>query len=68
MDTLEQIAKLTEQVKKLKKEKREAVTELNYIRAIEKEAVKRYERVADELLLYYIHYGRINVEEMKKKK
>lgn len=68
MDTLEHIAQLNEQIKKLKKEKREAVTELNRIKAIEKEAVKRYGKVADELLLYYIHYGRINVEEMKKKK
>ena len=68
MNTLEQLAQLIEQNKKLKKEKREAVTELNRIRAIEKEAVRRYGKVADELLLYYIHYGRINVKEMKKKK
>ena len=68
MTTLEQIAQLIEQNKKLKKEKREAVTELNRIRIIEKEAVRRYGRVADELLLYYIHYGKIDVEEMKKKK
>ena len=68
MNTLEQIAQLSEQVKKLKKEKRELATELNYIREIEKEAVRRYGRVADELLLYYIHYGRIDIKEMKKKK
>lgn len=67
MDTFEQIVQLQEQVKKLKKEKRELVTELNHLRVIEKEAVRRYGRVADELLLYYIHYGRINVKEMKKK-
>lgn len=68
MNTLEQIAQLSEQVKKLKKEKRELAQELNYIREIEKEAVRRYGRVADELLLYYIHYGRIDIKEMKKKK
>lgn len=68
MNTLEQIAQLSEQNKKVKKEKRELAQELNYIREIEKEAVRRYGRVADELLLYYIHYGRIDIKEMKKKK
>lgn len=68
MDTLEQIAQLTEQVKKLRKERRELRSELNRLRLIEKEAVRRYGRVSDELLLYYIHYGRINMKEMTKKK
>lgn len=68
MNNFEQFAQLVEQNKKLKKEKRELATELNYIRAIEKEAVRRYNKVADELLLYYIHYGKIDVKEMKKKK
>ena len=67
MDTLEQIAQLTELVKKLRKERRELRTELNRVRAIEKEAVKRYGKVSDELLLYYIHYGKIDIKEMKKK-
>ena len=68
MDTLEQIAQLTKMVKDLKKERRELRTELNRLRLIEKEAVKRYGKVADELLLYYIHYGRIDIKEMTKKK
>lgn len=68
MNNFEQFAQLVEQNKKLKKEKRELATELNYIRSIEKEAVRRYNKVADELLLYYIHYGKIDVKEMKKKK
>ena len=68
MNNLELIAQMTEQLKNLRKEKRELATELNYIRAIEKEAVRRYNKVADELLLYYIHYGKIDVKEMKKKK
>ena len=68
MNTLEQIAQLTEQNKKLKKEKRELKAELNRVRAIEIEAVKRYGRVADELLLYYAHYGKIDLKEMTKKK
>lgn len=68
MDTLEQIAQLTKMVKDLKKERRELRAELNRIRAIEIEAVKRYGRVSDELLLYYIHYGRIDMKEMTKKK
>ena len=68
MDTLEQIAQLTEQNKKLKKDRRELRAELNRVRAIEIEAVKRYGKVADELLLYYIHYGKIDLKEMTKKK
>lgn len=68
MDTLEQIAQLTKMVKDLKKERRELRAELNRIRAIEIEAVKRYGRVSDELLLYYVHYGRIDMKEMTKKK
>ena len=68
MDTLEQIAQLTEIIKKQRKDIRELRTELNRVRAIEIEAVKRYGRVADELLLYYIHYGKIDLKEMTKKK
>lgn len=68
MNTLEQIAQLTEMVNTLKKERRELRTELNRIRAIELEAVKRYEKVSDELLLYYIHYGKIDLKEMTKRK
>lgn len=68
MNIQEQLAQLLEQNKKLKTEKRELVRELNYLREIEKEAVRRYGRVADELLLYYIHYGRIDIKEIKKKK
>jgi regulator of replication initiation timing len=68
MNIQEQLAQLLEQNKKLKTEKKELVRELNYLREIEKEAVKRYGRVADELLLYYIHYGRIDIKEIKKKK
>lgn len=68
MTPLEQIAQLQTQVKQLKKEKKELVTELNFMKNIEKEAVRRYGRVADELLLYYIHYGKLEFEERKKKK
>lgn len=68
MNIKEQLAQLLEQNKKLKAEKRELVRELNYLREIEKEAVRRYGRVADELLLYYINYGRIDIKEIKKKK
>jgi regulator of replication initiation timing len=68
MNIQEQLAQLLEQNKKLKTEKKELVRELNYLREIEKEAVRRYGRVADELLLYYIHYGRIDIKEIKKKK
>lgn len=68
MNTMEMVAQLQEQVKKLKKEKRELVQELNYRKEIEIEAVRRYGRVADELLMYYIHYGKLDFKEVKKKK
>lgn len=67
MTPLEQIAQLQALVEKLEKEKKELVRELNFKKAIEKEAVHRYGLVADELLMYYIHYGKIDVKEMKKK-
>lgn len=66
MELIDQIAQLKEQVKKLKKEKRELSSELDYRKEIELEAVRRYTKVADELLLYYIKYGKL--EERKKKK
>lgn len=68
MNMLEQIAQLQEQLKKLRKEKRELKEELNFRKQVEIEAVKRYGKVADELLLYYIHYGKIDFEERKRKK
>lgn len=68
MNILDQIAQLQEQVKKLRKENRELKTELNFTKEIEMEAVKRYGRVADELLVYYIEYGKIDFKERKKKK
>jgi hypothetical protein len=68
MNTLEQIAQLTEKIKVLRKEKKELVQELNRLRIIEHEAVQRYGKVADELLLYYIHYGRIDFKKGKNKK
>lgn len=68
MNVLDQIAQLQEQVKKLKKEKRELTAELNFRKEIEQEAVRRYSKVADELLIYYIHYGKLDFEERKRKK
>ena len=68
MDIMDQLSQLIEQNKKLKKEKRELVKELNFLRNIEKEAVRRYEKASEELLLYYIHYGKLDIKEAKKKK
>lgn len=68
MNTLEQLAQLQEQVKKLQKEKRELNHELAITKEIEMEAVRRYGRVADELLMYYIKYGKIELKERKKEK
>lgn len=68
MNVLDQIAQLTEQNKKLKKEVRELRTELKFRKEIELEAVRRYGKVADELLVYYIEYGIIDFKERKKKK
>ena len=68
MNVLDQIAQLQELVKKLKKEVRELKEELNFKTEVEMEAVKRYGKVADELLVYYIEYGRIDFKERNKKK
>lgn len=68
MNVLDQIAQLTEQNKKLKKEVRELRAELKFRKEIELEAVRRYGKVADELLVYYIEYGIIDFKERKKKK
>lgn len=68
MNILDQLVQLQEQVKKLRKEKRELTEELNFRKEIEIEAVRRYTRVADELLLYYIKYGELKTKERKKKK
>ena len=68
MNILDQLAQLQEQVKKLKKEKRELEEELNFRKEIELEAVRRYTKVADELLMYYIHYGKLDFKERKRKK
>ena len=68
MTPLEQIKNLLDENKKLKNEKRELVEELRLTKIIEFEAVKRYRKVADELLLYYIQFGIINKKERNKKK
>lgn len=68
MNVLDQIAQLQEQVKKLKKENRELKQDYNFMKQVEMEAVKRYGKVADELLVYYIEYGIIDFKERKKKK
>lgn len=68
MNVLDQIAQLQELVKKLRKENRELKEELNFKTEVEMEAVKRYGKVADELLVYYIEYGRIDFKERNKKK
>jgi hypothetical protein len=68
MNTLDQIAQLQELVKKQRKEIRELKEELNFKKEVEMEAVKRYGKVADELLVYYIEYGRIDFKERNKKK
>lgn len=68
MNILDQIAQLQELVKKLRKENRELKEELNFKTEVEMEAVKRYGKVADELLVYYIEYGRIDFKERNKKK
>ena len=47
---------LEEEIKELKRQ-------LNFAKMVEMEAVSRYRKVADELLMYYIHYGK----EKKKK-
>lgn len=66
MNVLDQIVQLQNQIKELKKEKRELKAELNFRKEIEKEAVRRYTKVADELLIYYIHYGKIKERKIKK--
>lgn len=68
MNVLDQIAQLTEENKKLRKEKRELARELTFAKEVEMEAVRRYGKVADELLVYYIEYGIIDFKERKKKK
>ena len=68
MNVLDQIAQLQELVKKLRKEIRELKEENKFIKEVEMEAVKRYGKVADELLVYYIEYGRIDFKERNKKK
>ena len=55
-------------IKGLYKEIRDLNHELKEAKKIELEAVRRYERVADELLLYYIKYGKLDIKERKKKK
>lgn len=68
MTPLEQIAQLQELVKKQRKEIKELKEELNFVKEVEMEAVRRYGKVADELLVYYVEYGRIDFKERKKKK
>jgi hypothetical protein len=67
MTAFEQIAQLKEQVNKLQKEKLELVEELNFKCEIEKEAVRRYDKVSSELLMYYIKYGKLDKKGKKKK-
>ena len=57
MNVLDQLTNLIEENKKLKKEKRELARELKFAKEIEMEAVRRYTKVADELLIYYIKYA-----------
>jgi capsule polysaccharide export protein KpsE/RkpR len=68
MNVLDQLTNLIEENKKLKKEKRELARELKFAKEIEMEAVRRYTKVADELLIYYIKYGIIDIKERKKYK
>lgn len=68
MNTLDQIAQLQKLVKKLRKENTELKQELNFRKQVEMEAVKRYGKVADELLVYYLEYGRIDFKERKRQK
>lgn len=67
MNAFEQIVQLKELVKKLEEEKRELVEELNFKSEIEREAVRRYDKVSSELLMYYIKYGKIDKKGTKKK-
>jgi cell division protein FtsB len=68
MNALDQIAQLQKLVKKLRKENTELKQELNFRKQVEMEAVKRYGKVADELLVYYLEYGRIDFKERKRQK
>lgn len=68
MNVLDQLAQLQALVKKQRKEIKELKEELNFKKEVEIEAVRRYGRVADELLMYYIHYGKLDFKEVKKKK
>ncbi len=60
MDLYDRLIQLQKYIEKIEQEKKELIKELEYVKSIEKEAVRRYNKVADELLLYYIHYGKID--------
>lgn len=58
---------MKEEIEKLKKEVRELKEELKFAKIVEMEAVHRYRKVADELLIYYLNYGILKKKEKKKK-
>lgn len=66
MDLFSKLVYLQERAETLEKENRELVKELKLRKEIELEAVKRYRKVADEWLIYFVNYG--SVEKLYPKK
>lgn len=58
---------MKEEIEKLEKEVKELKAELKFAKMVEMEAVHRYRKVADELLIYYLNYGILKKKEKKKK-
>lgn len=57
---------MKEEIEKLEKEVKELKEELKFAKMVEMEAVHRYRKVADELLIYYLNYGILKKKEKKK--
>lgn len=51
----------------LEEEIKELKSRLKFTIEIKNEAVVRYEKVVNELLIYYDRYGKLGVKEKKKK-
>lgn len=57
---------MKEEIEKLEKEVKELKEELKFAKTVEMEAVHKYRKVADELLIYYLNYGILKKKEKKK--
>ena len=57
---------MKEEIEKLEKEVKELKSDLKFAKMVEMEAVHRYRKVADELLIYYLNYGILKKKEKKK--